>query len=353
MRTTVFTAQERRQRREAGDRLARMCQIRLISTVSMLTALFTRVIPLCGSAGWWMGAVCMLPGLATYGLLCAAIRSCGAKTLQEAVLKKCGRAGETLVRLLLGVLFLLEGAGSLTALVTAFTEGIGTEGTQFTMALLTLGAAVLCLHRDALARGIWLMRRGMLLAALVIAALLAGMLRPDGLHPVLGPGGSSLQAAWKAGCTLAWPLILLLTAEPAKGGRLRAATVPVFFSLGTGAALCLIYPCEMLIRETGLAGTLLLPARHLPAAAATAAHCLGMLGAFLSIASCLQLGAQQLEMRRRLNWLPFALAGLLALLQLIPARRLWLALTGIMQYAPVLLSVWALILVIRRKKCAE
>ncbi|MGN0746297.1 MAG: hypothetical protein ACI4ML_06470, partial [Aristaeellaceae bacterium] len=151
--------------RHLGDRRARMHQVQLWCVVSLLRTALTGVIPLCGSAGWWLAPVCLAPGLMMYGLSCLAIRKTGASTLTEAARKALGRGGAVMLSMLLALLLMLDGAASMTALVTGFTEGIGTEGTQITMALLTLLALLFCLHRDGLPWGIHLMRWPMLALA--------------------------------------------------------------------------------------------------------------------------------------------------------------------------------------------
>ena len=210
MRTTtlVHSPEERLRLRLMGDRRARMHQVQLWCAVSLLRTAITVVLPLCGSAGWWLAPVCLLPGLVMYGLACLALRRTGAATLTEAARCLLGRVGAILLSMLLALLFLMDGAASMTALVTGFTEGIGTEGTQITMALLTLLVMLFCLHRDGLAWGIHLMRWPMLALAAGAGAVMLTMARADGLHPVLGLGGGALTAAIRAGIAMGWPPVL-------------------------------------------------------------------------------------------------------------------------------------------------
>ena len=60
---------QRIQKRRAGQRQTQNALIGLLSAVSMTRIGLTQLLPLCGSAAWWLSAACMLPGLCVYCLL--------------------------------------------------------------------------------------------------------------------------------------------------------------------------------------------------------------------------------------------------------------------------------------------
>ena len=356
MRTTtqVHTPEERLHMRLMGDRRARMQQVQLWCMVSMLRTAMTGVIPLCGSAGWWLAPVCMLPGLVMYGLACLVLRRTGAATLTEAARGTLGRTGAIVLSVLLALLLLTDGAASMTALVTGFTEGIGTEGTQITMAALTLLALLFCLHRDGLAWGIHLMRWPMLALAAGVAAVMLTMARADGFHPVLGPGTGTVMAAIQAGIALGWPLMLLATVEPARPGRLRPLLPPTLMLCAAALLVCLVNPCEVLTRPAALAERLLLPAMHLPPALRTLTHSLGMLALFLAVATAAQVAAGHLlsPWGREVAWLPGTLAAAVTATQCLPISQLWRGLSALLMGLPSALALLILLMACRRKPCS-
>lgn len=359
MRTTtrVHTPEERRQMRLQGSRLARVCQVQLWCAVSMARTVVTEVLPLCGSAGWWVAPLCMMPGLAVYGLMAAVMRWKKQPTLLEGIRAATGKAGIWIVSALLGLLLLLDGAATMTALVTIFTEGIGTEGTQITMALLTLAALMGCMHQDGLAWGIWLIRRVLLGLSVAIAMMLLNMMRPDGIHPVMGQGSAAVAAAFKASMSLGWPLILLLTVEDDGRGRCLHPIPPVSVVVCVGVLLCLTYPCEVLVRTGGLAERMLLGAMHLQPALRTLVHALEMLVLLLGLASAVQLSAGQwlVPSGRELGWLPYAMAALLTATQGKDIHVLWEGLNFLLRWLPVLLGMGLLaaMIALGRRTCSE
>lgn len=352
--TRVHTPEERREMRQKGDRLARVCQIRLLCVVSILRTAITRVIPLGGSASWWIVPLCLLPWIGLYVLLAGVMRRNGAPTLMEAVRAALGRAGVWTASFLLGLLLFLDSAASMTALVTLFTEGIGTEGTQITMAALTLLAILFCLHRDGLPWGIYLLRRGLLLMLAVIGGVMLTMARADALHPVLGQGGRSVMAALKAGAAMGWPLLLLLSVENPQSSRLSFLP-PAGIAAGAVLLVCLTYPCEVLEQSGGLAQRLLLGTVHLPPALRTLAHGLGMLGMLLAVATAAQLssGMWLTPSGREVKWLSYGIAAVLAGSQCLQIAVLWRSVNARIGYLAVLLPVLTILMILRRKSCSD
>ena len=328
MRTIVKvrTPEERLAMRVIGARRTRQCLIRLMAVVSILRTLLTRVLPLAGSAGWWVTLVCFAPGLAVYGLLALSMRLTRTVVLPDALRLAFGPVGTWLLALPLTALLLFDGVASMTALVTLFTEGVGTVGTQFTLALLTGGVLLFCLRREGLARGAFFLRWLMLAALAVMALNWLFMARFDGLFPPLGDGVPSLIAAAKAGASMAWPLILLLMAEPVRPGvRFRPVLPVLLLCFGVVLLTCLSLPHELLVTHHNLSGSLLEMTLHLQPAVRTLAICLLVLVLFLTIGGTAHLltGTLTAPIRRVPVWLPHAVVALLIVSQCINIHKLW------------------------------
>lgn len=350
--TPVHNAAERLEMRVKGDRRARVCQVSLLCVMAILRTGLTEIVPLCGSAAWWVLALCLLPAAALYGLACLAMRKTGTETLTEATRALLGTAGVWVLSILWGVLLLLDGAAAMTALVTSFTEGIGTQGTQATMAGVTLLALLFCLHRDGLAWGIYFMRMALLAIAACLAVGLAGLAAPDHLHPLLGQGKASIIAAIRVSASVGWPLLLLADTAPPKPRRAGLLLPPTLLSVGGLLLVCLAFPCESLVQESTLAGRLLQPSLYLPQALRTLTHSLMMLLFFLAIATSSQLAANRFltPKGREIPWLAGVAAALIAGTQLMNIRALWRIVTLGLAWLPALLAILVLILAVWRKK---
>lgn len=357
-RTLVHTPEERRAARQAGEQRTRLSMVQLLCVTSILRTLLTKIIPLAGSAGWWTALLCFLPGLLTVLLLRLVMRLTGVSTLQECVRACLGRRlGSVLPAVLLSGLLLLDGAASLTALVTMFTQGIGTRGTQLTMALLTCGVLLCCLHREGLPRAVHLLRPVMLASAAIILVCAGPNLHPDGFFPLHGDGAASIRTALQQGMSLAWPLVLLLTMPSETSNRAAASVPPLSFCAGTLLFLVLVCPHEQLIHQQTLAGSLLIPAVYTSSAVRTLAQCLAMLTLFLGTGSAVQLASEQLcaPAGDGPSWLPYVLLALLAGTQLLNPASLWQGLSILTPWllAPLtMLGVLCLILLPFRRNVA-
>lgn len=348
MRTIVktHTPEERLSMRLMGERRATQCMIRLVAVASILRTLLTRVLPLAGSAGWWLTLVCFVPGLAVYTLLTLTMRLTKTAVLTDALRAVFGPFGAWLLAVVLAALLLLDGAASMTALVTVFTEGIGTEGTQFTLALLTGGVLIFCLHRDGLPRGTFFLRWIMLGALSLMAIDWLGMAHLDGLFPIGGDGLPSLIAAFWAGLSLAWPLALLLTAEPVcPGVRLRPVAPVILICFGVVLLTCLSLPHELLVTHHDLSGSLLEMTLHLQPAIRMVAICLLVLALFLALGGTAHLltGAIAAPAGRGDGWLPYAAVALLVATQLLDIHMLWAFLRACEPWMLLPLAVLALV----------
>ena len=176
---------QRIQKRRDGQRQTQNALIGLLSAVSMTRIGLTQLLPLCGSAAWWLSAACMLPGLCVYGALRLLLRRTHTRTLTDCARKLLGNFGGILIMLTLTLPLLLDGIASLTALITFFTEGIGARGSQFTLTLLTASVMLIALNRDGLPRGVYLLRHVLLVAAAIIAINALLDAHPDVIVPIM------------------------------------------------------------------------------------------------------------------------------------------------------------------------
>lgn len=343
--------------RQAGEMLAQYSVLRLICGVSVWRTAMTRILPCCGASAWWVMLACLLPGFIVGGLLRWSMSITKAATLQEMVRCCIGRGGAALLAAALTLPLLAEGVSGMTALITLFTEGVGTRGTQLTLAILTSLALLGTLHRDGLARGVYFIRGVLVTAALLMAGYLLSRARLDHIYPLWGQGRDAVLNGVEAGMSLAWPVALLLTAEPLPGqGRLRSAMLPVFGAVGALLVTSLSIPHEVLIRQEGLARFLLLPGWFLPNALRVVWLCLVMLLFFLTIGAVLQQIAVHAASpaESRPAWLPYALLGGLVLTQAVKSTGLWAFLGVLEPWLLLPLAALALLLVpiamLRRRK---
>jgi len=356
-RMRVHSQKERLQVRLTGERQAQRALVQLIAAASILRTALTRLLSLAGCSAWWLTLICLLPGFALTALLSLGMRLTGAATLTELARYCLGKNGGWLVSMVVGLLLLLDGTSALTALITLFTEGLGTSGTQLTMAILTGSALLFALHREGLPRVVLLLRWVMLAAALLTAALGLPAMRVDHLYPLLGDGETALMAAFRAGLSLSWPLALLLTV-PAEAKRPAVAQIcPVV--LAVVAVLLFVgltHPQEQLVHHQGLAECLMLTAPQGSPAIRLMAHCLLMLVLFLAVAGAVQLSAESLSAPWSMpqRWLPFVLLAGLTATQAIDPGWLWhtLALAEPWLLLPfaVITTISLPIAIIRRKR---
>lgn len=288
-------ARSRQALRMKQERQSRRSLVQLLCSVSLLRTGLTALTPQAGGAAWWTLLLCVFPAVLVFLLAALAMRLTGTGTLTELVRRCLGRGGVGLLCALLGALLLLDAISSLSDLILLFTQGIGTRGTQWTLALLTGGALLPCLHQEGLSRSVVILR-WLLLAGVGIVVVATGCrLRVDGLFPMLGSGWSGVKLALRAGAGMGWPLLLLLSI-PAEKGCCRVADVGPALLGAAGVLLfvCLIMPQERLEMINGAAGHLLLPANGSVPALRLLICCLMMLGLFLAVAAAVTLGAESL-----------------------------------------------------------
>lgn len=314
------------QARSAGERRAERAMLGLLCGVSIGRGALTGVLPVCGASAWWVTVLSVLPGFAVAGLLAFSMRLTHASAPLEAVRRVMGKPGVWLTSIGLAVLLLLDGVSSMTVLTTLFTQGIGTSGTQLTLAVLT-GALLLCgLHREGLPRGIYLLRWGMGAAACVVAACSLSRVHADHLFPVLGDGASAVGAALRRSVSLGWPVVLFLCPAADSGrGKVSRACIPAMAAAAFVLLLNLTVPHEVLSADASLCAMLLLPLRYAPNALRVVGYSLMMLALFLSMGAAAQLAARSLctPFGRQWKALPYVLVGLLIASQTVNAALLW------------------------------
>ncbi len=322
--------------RAAGERCARRTLIRLLYAASIWRSATTRLLPLCGASAWWVTLLCLLPGFGTAALLRWLMHLTRAATLTEALRAALGKLGAAAACAVLAGLLLVEGTASMTALITLFTQGIGTRGTQLTLAILTGVILLLSMHREGLSRAAHFLRWGMAAVAVLVAAYLLGDAKADHLFPLYGEGRTAAMEAIRAGLSIAWPIALLLTESPQGRSRLAGGILPAFCAAGALLLMTLAIPHEVIIRHTDLAQTMLLAVRFVPNAVKVAAQSLMMLVFFLSIGASAQLASASICMplRQRPEWLPYVLVAALIATQAADIPLLW---SGLERIEPWLL----------------
>lgn len=311
--------------RAAGERCAHLTLLQLLCAVSVWRTAMTRILPLCGASAWWVTLACMIPGVIVAALLRLTMRLTHTETLAECIRVCLGRIGAVGVSAGLAGLLLTEAVSDITALITLFTEGLGTRGTQLTLAVLTGVTLLFSLHREGLSRAAHFLRWMMAGAAAAIAACLLGEAKLDHLFPLYGDGEACVFAALRAGAGIGWPFVLLLTVQPVQPGRLRRAVLPGISAVAAMLLVTLTLPHELLVQQEGLARLLLLPTRYESNILRIIAMCLVMLTFFLSIGASAQLATAQLCLpwKRLPPWLPHALLAGLFLTQAGDVSALW------------------------------
>lgn len=298
-----------------GERKALRSQWRLLACASILRIAVTRVLPLAGSAAWWSVLAGLLPGYGLYALACWGLKRSGRKSL----------SASPVVCLLAAAALLGDAVSSMTALITLFTEGVGTPGTQLTLAAVAAGMLLFSLKREGLARGIYFLRWALLALVALVAAGYLFKAKTDHLFPVLGDGATSLWTAFRAGLGAGWVFLLPLMEEPAGRRRLVEPLPPVLLCIGVLLCLNLCIPHELLVIHQSLGDCMTLTVAHLGSMLRLVCICLWMGGLFLALGSACSLSASYAlaPAGRTLVWLPGALAVLLAATQFLPVCSLW------------------------------
>lgn len=332
----VHSPEERAEMRQLGENRALRSQWRLVACVTILRTAVTRVLPLAGAAGWWVTLVCLMPGLLLYALGCWALRR--------------GRSPGKVVHLLAAIALLVDGISTLTTLVTLFTQGLGTAGTQFTLALVAGGMLLFALNREGLARSIYFLRVPMLLLLVSVCIGYVSEARLDHLFPVLGDGASSIWAAFRAGVGMSWVFLLPLLEPPVKKRSYTEPLAVVLLCGGVLLALSLWMPHEQLTLHYAL-GDCLVQTVQIGSLLRLIAICLWMGTLFLSLGSACSIAAEYAlaPWGRNLAWLPASFVLLLTITQVFSVRKLW-QIMGMAE--PWLLAVLAagVLLSIRRSR---
>ena len=238
-----------------------------------------------------------------------------------------------------------DGAASMTALVTLFTQGIGARGTQLTMAVLTGLLLLPCLQRDGLTYGVRFLSRLMLALLALAAVSLLQLARADGLFPWQGNGGLH-AGAWQ-GVGMGWVFLLpLMRPTVSRRARVTDPVAPVLLCVGMVLLLNLALPHELWTAHTALADSMLLTVRFLSPMADLTTVCLWMLGLFLQVAFAARQGADYLlkPWGREMKYLPHVLAALMVSSQAWRVERVWQALGALAPWLLLPLGLCAAVL---------
>lgn len=334
--------------RQLGERRALRTQWRLLACASILRTVVTRILPLAGASAWWVTLLCLLPGYLLYALGCLGLRLTKTAALPDCARVLMGQAGVWLVYGLAAAALLVEGASSMTALITLFTEGIGTQGTQTTLAAVAAILLLFCLNKEGLARGIYFLRLPLAVMLMAVLAGLGSIARLDHAFPLLGGGVSSVRAAVGSGAGMGWVFLLPLLQEPASQRRIAEPLPPMLLCTACVALLNLALPHEVFTANAALADSLVLTVAFVGPFLRLIAICLWMAALFLSIASAASLGAQYAlaPAGRELVWLPGAAAVCFAAAQWLGARELWKGLGAVEPWLLLALGVGAAVAIL-------
>ena len=319
----------------------------LLCVVFIWRGMMTIVLPVCGSSAWWTSLIFLLPGAAVALLLRWVMRLTKTTTITEAARACLGKYGAVGCSILLASLLLVEAVSTLTALLTVFTQGVGTRGTQFTLAVLTGAVLLCCLHREGLPRAVYMLRWVMLAAAAVIVLFLLADAQVSNLFPLLVETQGSQIMVLQAGFSLGWPLVLTLTVPSCrKRGRLSGGFCAASVAVGLMLVTVLSIPHEVLRANNTLSAWLLLPIRYQSNAVRLVGLCLLMLSFFLALGGAVQMASASLlaPCKKQSGWLPALVLSGTVLTQTVDIQRLWAILQAAEAWLLLPLAVMAVII---------
>ena len=319
----------------------------LLCVVFIWRGMMTMVLPVCGSSAWWSALICMLPGAAVALLLRWVMRLTKTTTITEAARACLGKYGVVGFSIVLASLLLVEAVSTLTALLTVFTQGVGTRGTQFTLAVLTGVVLLCCLHREGLPRAIYMLRWVILLAVAVVVLFLLVDAQVSNLFPLHGENQGSQIMVLQAGFSLGWPFVLMLTLPPCrKRGRLSGGFCAAAVAVGLLLVTVLTIPHEVLRANNTLSAWLLLPIRYQSNAVRLVGLCLLMLSFFLALGGAVQMASASLlaPCKKQPGWLTALVLSGIVLTQTVDIQRLWAILQAAEAWLLLPLAVMAVII---------
>lgn len=329
-------AQQRRVARLQAERHTRRSMLRLLACTSMLRSVFTVILPVCGTASWWAVPCLLLPGYIVALLLNLMMNRCHTKTLQQMFSHLMGRNAARCLSVFLSLAVIIDALLSLRTLTSLFTEVIGTDGTHFTLAVITCGMVTLCLHHDGLPRGIHLLRWPILLILTILCIDWLKQTSTDHFSPLLGDGIPAVQDALHAGLSMSWSIPLLLTEPPVNEKSSHAAELlwPIGFVSGFTILIIAAFPHTILTAATGTSQALMTPWLLLHGSNRTLGICLLMLTLFLLLAAEVRSTANLIEagLEKPTYWLPYGLTGFLSLGNAVRAHSFWQALQSIQRF---------------------
>lgn len=317
--TDIRTPEMRRRARQHAEKQQRVILYRMLATAVLLRHA-CGIAAAAGSSGWWLTALCTLPGLGMYALMRFALRRAGVQSVPELARKCLGQSALRWVNAVPAAALTIEGAASVTSLTALFTDSLITTVDAWLFALAAAAVLCLCTGRDGLLHGASLLR--WVLGALA-AAVFGNMLlkaKPNHLFPVGGDGPASWMSMIGAWWGMAWPVVLMLWEEPAEG-RSRRPLLPAVMAVSAVFALCLALPHEVLSDSAQslprtLAERMLLPGTALQPAIRMLLMCLWTAGlALTALIASVRAADLLLPSPPVARWLPCALLLLFAALQ--------------------------------------
>lgn len=352
---TVHTPAQRKAQRCRAEMSLRMMLYRWFALASLLRSTVVIVSGEGGAAGWWLTALCLLPGLAACGLLHTALRFSGCATVPALAQQLAGRGGRIAVQWLAALLMTVEGLNAMQALTTLFADGVGTTIGPAAFAILAAAVLCLCTGRSGLVYGVGLLRWPVGVFAALIVLDAAQQAKWNHLFPLGGDGMQAWLDTLRINGSMGWPLALLYYEEADVSVRRRVWYAPAAAVL-CALLLCLAIPHGTLTIPRTIAEQLLLPGMTLQAGNRVLLMCLWTAGLGLAavIAAVRAADLTLPQNHAALRWLPWLLLGAYAAAHLPGLERLaeavgWIApwmLAPVMLMAAVL-AVWA---AIRRKR---
>lgn len=296
------------ERRHQAESRTRQSAAGLLTAAAIWRTSVWSLAPGSGSACWWIIPLCAVPGVLMALAASSALKCSGVQTLPEAFRKMLGRRGASLWKATLALLLLAEALMMMTALITFFTRGIGTQGTPLTLALLSGGVLIACMHRDGLPRGIFLVRWVLVGAGLIAAVDALLMARWDHIFPIGGEGAEVNMSALLSGSGMAWPLTLF---HQEQRRHLTKSALPLTLAAGVvfPVALLLMFPHEWLLNLQNAPEKFTAIIRHLHPGVHTLCQCLWMLMLFLGCGVSLHHVSELADGENRFPWLPWLLVA--------------------------------------------
>lgn len=259
--TSVRSPMTELAQRQEAERCCQRAELRLYLLVTALSQGVTVLFAQTGAAVTWMTPLCVLPGLALWGLGTLCKRLAGAPTLTEAFRAGLHPLAAALWQGYVALALLWQGEAALTEVVCLFTEGVVMNIAPFGMAAVTVATALCCCQRKGLPRCIWLLRYPLLALLAMLFLELVWNGHWDYLLPITGAGEAVNRALWLDLTAMGWPLMLFAELPAREQGQRRdTGPLPVLLLLCLLlGAVAFSLPTELALTGKNLADAMLLP----------------------------------------------------------------------------------------------